>query len=585
VDNKGLARVLREIGDLLDIKGENSFRIRSYRMGADSVEAHSQDVAALVGRGEDLRTIEGVGEGIAAKIREIVETGDCDYHRKLLDEVPGGLLLLLEIPGLGPKGVNLVWTKLGVASPLDLEAAIADGRFRTLPGMKEKKEARIRKGLQELRQKQGRFLLPVADEATAVLSAYLRRHGAHRIEAAGSSRRRRETIGDLDLIVVGDDPKALADAFVTHPEVKEVLGHGEAKSSAVFASGLQVDLRPFSLEDLGAALQYFTGSKAHNVALRERAQRRGFKLNEYGVFRIEDGVKVAGATEEEVYGSLGLAFIPPELREDRGEIDEAERGPLPRLVETADLQGDLHSHTTESDGRDSLEAMVEAARKAGLRYLAVTDHSRAIPSPTHGTGMDEKRCLAHLARIRRLQARLDDFTLLAGIEVDILPDGRLDMDDEVLAQLDLVVGSLHSRLTMEAAEMTDRVLRALDNPRLHVWGHPMARLILKRDPVSIDVERVLRRAAERGVAFEVNGQPDRLDLADTWIRAARPMGARFVISSDSHTVQQFGNLRYGTGQARRGGLTPPEVLNTKSAEELLASLRRPRPIDPSPAAP
>jgi DNA polymerase (family 10) len=336
-----------------------------------------------------------------------------------------------------------------------------------------------------------------------------------------------------------------------------------------------VDFRPFAPADLGAALQYFTGSKAHNVALRERAQRRGLKLNEYGVFRTEDGVKVAGATEEEVYGSLGLAFIPPELREDRGEIVDAERGPLPRLVETTDLQGDLHSHTTESDGRDSLEAMVEAARKAGLRYLAITDHSRAIPSPTHGTGMDEKRCLAHVARIRKLQKRLEGFTLLAGIEVDILPNGGLDMDDEVLAELDLVVGSLHSRLTMEAAEMTERVLRAMDNPHLHVWGHPMARLILKRDAVSLDVERVLRAAAERGVALEVNGQPDRLDLPDAWIRAARPMGARFVISSDSHAVQQFGNLRYGTGQARRGGLTPAEVLNTKSAEDLLSSLRRP----------
>ncbi|MFI5182868.1 MAG: DNA polymerase/3'-5' exonuclease PolX [Vicinamibacteria bacterium] len=585
MDNKGVASVLREIGDLLDIRGENTFRIRSYRMGADSVEAHSQDVAAMVRRGDDLRAIEGVGEGIAAKIREIVETGDCDYHRKLLSEIPGGLLELLEIPGLGPKGVSLVWTKLGVTSPADLETAIGDGRFRTLPGMKEKKEARILKGLLDLRKKQGRFLLPVADEATVVLSAYLKAHGAERVEAAGSCRRRRETIGDLDLIVVGGDRKALADAFVAHPDVREILGHGEAKSSAVLTSGLQVDMRPFSAADVGAALQYFTGSKAHNVALRERAQRRGLKLNEYGVFRVDDGTRIAGATEEDVYASLGLAFVPPELREDRGEIGQAEAGPLPRLVETRDLQGDLHSHTTESDGRDSLESMVEAARKAGLRYLAVTDHSRAIPSPTQGTGMDERRCLAHIARIRDHQRRLDGFTLLAGIEVDILPDGKLDMDEEVLAQLDLVVGSLHSRLNMEAAEMTDRVLRALDHPRLHVWGHPLARLILKRDPVSLDVERVLEMAARRGVALEVNGQPDRLDLPDTWIRAARLCGARFVISSDSHSVQQFGNLRYGAGQARRGGLTPSEVLNTKSAPELVASLRQPRAIDPPAAAP
>jgi DNA polymerase (family 10) len=457
MENKRVAHVLREIADLLDIKGENSFRIRSYRMGADSVEAHGHDVGTMVRSGEDLRSIEGVGEGIAGKIKEIVESGDCDYHRRLLQEVPGGLLELLEIPGLGPKGVNLVWTKLGVVSAPDLEAAIADGRFRTLPGMKEKKEARILKGLQERRQKQGRFLLPVADEAVSLFSSFLRDRGAERVEAAGSCRRRRETVGDLDLIVVGGDPKVLADAFVAHPDVKEVLGHGEAKSSAVLASGLQVDLRPFSEDDLGAALQYFTGSKAHNVALRERAVRRGLKLNEYGVFRVDDGTRIAGAIEEDVYFALGLAFVPPELREDRGEIAQAEAGPLPRLVEVGDLQGDLHSHTTESDGRDSLEAMVEAARRHGLRYLAVTDHSRSIPSPTHGTGMDERRCLAHLARIRKADAKLQDFTLLAGIEVDILPDGRLDMDDEVLAQLDVVVGSLHSRLNMEAPEMTDRV--------------------------------------------------------------------------------------------------------------------------------
>jgi len=413
----------------------------------------------------------------------------------------------------------------------------------------------------------------LADEAVSVLSAFLRERGAERVEPAGSYRRRRETVGDLDLIVVGGDPKALADAFVAHPEVREVLGHGEAKSSAVLGSGLQVDLRPFAKDDLGAALQYFTGSKAHNVALRERAVRRGLKLNEYGVFRLEDGARIAGATEEDVYAALGLAFIPPEMREDRGEIALAEAGPLPRLVEAGDLQGDLHSHTTESDGRDSLEAMVEAARRHGLRYLAVTDHSRAIPSPTHGTGMDEKRCLAHVARIRKAQDHLEGFTLLAGIEVDILPDGRLDMDDEVLAQLDIVVGSLHSRLNMEGPEMTDRVLRALENPRMHVWGHPLARILLKRDPVALDVEKVLDAAARAGVALEINGQPDRLDLPETWMRVAREKGARFVISSDSHATAQFGNLNYGAGQARRGGLGAADVLNTRSPKDLRAALR------------
>jgi DNA polymerase (family 10) len=572
--NARIAAVLREIADLLDIKGENSFRIRSYRMGADSIEAHGQDVAGMVGRGEDPRSIDGVGEGIAAKIREIVESGDCDYHRRLLEEVPAGLLDLLEIPGLGPKGVSLVWRKLGVTSAADLEGAIADGRFRTLPGMKEKKEARIRKGLEERLKRQGRFLLSAADAAAAELTRYLRQHGAERVEAAGSCRRRKETVGDLDLIVVGGEPKALSDALASHADVKEVLGHGDAKTSVVLASGLQIDLRPFDSESLGAALQYFTGSKAHNVALRERAVKRGLKLNEYGVFRA-DGTRVAGASELGVYAALGLALVPPELREDRGEITAAEAGTLPALVRREDLRGDLHSHTTESDGRDSLEAMVQAAKAHGLTYLAVTDHSRAIPSPTHGTGMDEKRCLAHIARIRELQKRTDGFTILAGIEVDILPDGRLDMGDEVLAQLDVVVASLHSRLNMESSEMTERMLRAFDNPHFHIWGHPLARLILKREPVALEVERVLDEAARRGIALEINGQPDRLDLPDSWIRTAKEKGARFVVSSDSHATAQLGHLVYGIGQARRGWLTAADVLNTGEAAALRSGLRRP----------
>jgi DNA polymerase (family 10) len=575
VDNRAVARVLKEIADLLDIKGENSFRIRSYRMAAEAIESHGEELTAMLRKGEDLRSIDGVGEGIATKAREILETGDCAYRRSLLEEVPGGLLELLEIPGLGPKGVSLVWRKLGVASAAHLEAAIADGRFRTLPGMKEKKEAKIRKGLEARRQrKQNRFLLPDADAAVARLRRYLEEHGARRVEAVGSYRRRRESIGDLDLIVVGD-AKAISDAFVAHPDVREVLGHGEAKSSVVLASGLQVDLRPFGPDNLGAALQYFTGGKAHNVALRERALKRGLKLNEYGVFRLADAVKVAGGTEEEVYAALGLPLIAPELREDRGEIAAAEAGTLPRLVDVADIKGDLHTHTTESDGRDSLEDMVQAAEQRGLRYLAITDHSRAIPSRTQGTGMDEARCLAHIRRIRTLQERTPGLRLLAGIEVDILPDGRLDMDEDVLAQLEVVVGALHSALDMERAQMTDRLLRAFACPSFHVWGHPLARLIGKRDPVAVDLDRVLAEAARRGIALEINSQPERLDLPDHLVRSAREKGIRFVVSTDSHATSQFENLAYGVGQARRGWLAPGDVLNTLDAPDLMAALRQP----------
>ncbi len=574
MDNHSLARVLDEIADVLEIKGESVFRIRSYRLAGESLQTMTRDVAEMIRRGEDLKEVPGVGSAIAAKLQELVTTGRCAYHQELLAEVPSGLLELLRLPGLGPKGVSLLWRKLGVTSAEDLERAVADGRFRTLPGMKEKKEARIRKGLEDRRRRQRRFLLPEAEAVVARLTRYLEEKGATRVEAVGSFRRRRESIGDLDLVVLGH-ARVLSDAFVAHPDVKEVLGHGEAKSSVVLASGLQVDLRPFAPESLGAALQYFTGSRDHNVRLRERAVRRGLKLNEYGVFRVDTGERVAGVTEEEVYAALGLPFIPPELREDRGEIAAAEAGALPRLVEAADVRGDLHAHTQESDGKDTLEAMVEAARARGLRYLAITDHSRAIPSPKRGVGMDESRCLEHLARIRALQASVGDLRLLAGIEVDILPDGRLDMADEVLAQLDVVVGSLHSRLDMEREEMTARMLRAFESPHLDVWGHPLARLIGRREPVSVDLDRAVDAAARHGVALEINSQPDRLDLPDALIHSARQRGVRFVISTDSHSVPELQNLRYGVDQARRGWLRAADVLNTREADDFLAALRSP----------
>jgi DNA polymerase (family X) len=574
VDNRQIGRVLHEIADLLDIKGDDSFRIRSYRMAAESVESCGQDIGEVVRRGGALPRLPGVGKGIEAKVRELLEAGRCAFHQELLAEVPPGLLELLRIPGLGPRGVHLVWTRLGVTGARDLEAAIADGRFRTLPGMKEKKEARIRKGLEESLRASARYLLTEADATVARLSRHLAEKGATRIEAVGSYRRRRETVGDLDLLVLGDGA-ALSEAFVALEEVKEVLVRGAAKTSVVLATGLQVDLRPFAPSSLGAGLQYFTGSKAHNVAVRERAVRRGLKLNEYGVYPVDTGTAIAGATEEDVYAALGLAYIPPELREDRGEVQAAEAGALPRLIEAEDVQGDLHCHTIESDGRDTLEAMVEAARGRGLKYLAVTEHSRAIPSPRRGTGMDEARCLEHIARIRAYQERAAGIRLLAGIEVDILPDGRLDMDDAVLAQLDVVVGSLHSRLEMEREAMTDRVLRAFENPHLQIWGHPLSRLLLKRDPVRIDVDRVLAEAGRRGVALEINCQPDRLDLPDAYLRPARAAGVRFVISTDSHSVHHFANLRYGVGQARRGWLTREDVLNTRGPVELAAALRRP----------
>jgi DNA polymerase (family X) len=573
VDNATIARCLLEIADILEIQGENSFRIRSYRMAGESFQALGQEAAEMVRRGEDLETLPGVGPGIAAKVKELVDSGRCSYHEDLRRDFPVGLLELLKLPGLGPRGVSLVWRKLDVKSAPDLEAAIADGRFRTLPGMKEKKEARILKGLEARRRASVRFLLPEVAGVAARFTRYLLERGASRVEPVGSFRRRRETVGDLDLIVVGGDAAVLSEAFVAHQEVKEVLVKGPAKSSVVLSSNLQVDLRPFVPDSLGAALQYFTGSKEHNIRLRERAVRRGLKVNEYGVFNVETGEKLAGATEEEVYAALGLAFVPPELREDRGEIAAAEAGTLPRLLEVQDVRGDLHAHTTESDGRDSLEAMVAAARERGLRYLALTEHSRAIPSPKRGTGMDEARCLEHLARVRAYQAQVPEMRLLAGIEVDILPDGRLDMADEVLAQLDVVVASLHSRFEMEREVMTARVLRAFENPHLDIWGHPLGRLLGRRDPVAIDLDRVIEGALRHRVVLEVNGQPDRLDLPEHLLRSARDRGLRFVVSTDSHAVSEFQNLAWGVSQARRGWLGPSDVLNTRDAEGFLDGLR------------
>jgi DNA polymerase (family 10) len=584
--NRDVARVLHEIADLLDIKGENVFRIRSYRIGGDAVAAYGEDVADMLKRGVSLRTIDGVGEGIADKIRQIVASGDCDAHRELLREVPRGLLELLQISGLGPKGVSLVWRELGVTGAGDLERAIADGRFRALPGMKEKKEARVLKGLEALRaarQKQPaaapavtltpRFLFPVAAEAAERLGAYLKERGAERVEPVGSFRRRRETIGDLDLIVVGGDAAALGEAFVTHPDVREVLGHGAAKCSVVLRSGLQVDLRPFEPSSLGAAMQYFTGSKTHNVALRERAQKRGLKLNEYGVFRVADDVKLAGATEEDVYAALGLPWIAPELREDRGEIAAAEAGALPELIEVDDVRGDLHAHTAESDGTCGAEELVAAARRRGLDYLALTEHSLSVASPAHGTGLDEARCRAHVARVRAIQKRLRGFRLLAGVEVDILPDGSLDLADDALGSLDLVVAAIHSAYDLPREQQTERVLRALRNPHVHVWAHPLSRRLPERAPVEIDFERALDEAVRLGVALEINAQPKRLDLPDHLIRHARDKGARFVISTDSHATGDLDTLWYAVAQARRGWLTVDDVLNTKPAAEFLKSLR------------
>jgi DNA polymerase (family 10) len=571
LDNAAIARILREIADLLEIKDENAFKIRAYRNGADITSNHPHELARLDEAG--LREIPGIGKDLAAKILEIAETGDSAYHQELVAEFPPTILDLLNLQGVGPKTVAVFYRELGVRTVDDLEAAARDGRIRSLRGMGPKKEALILKALDERKRFAGRHLLPDAHDAAAAIVAHLREHAPDAaIDVVGSVRRGCDNCGDLDLLAAGAPP-SIMEAFVDHRLVERVLGQGETKSSVLVQGGFQADLRLVESASRGAALQYFTGSRPHNIALRDRAIGRGLKLNEYGLFRVDTNEKLAGEREEDIYRVLDLDWIPPELRERHGEIEAAEAHRLPRLITRADLRGDLHMHTTETDGRDTLEEMIEGARAEGHEYVAITDHSQALAM---ANGLDERRAAAHADRIRAADARGAGVRLLAGIECDIRPDGTLDLADDCLAALDLVVASVHSAFNQDRQQMTDRVLRALDNPNVDILGHPTGRLILRRGPYAIDVESVIDAARARGVAIEINCQVDRLDLNDTYARLARDRGVRLVISSDAHSRHALATLRWGTIVARRAWLEPAGVLNTRSLDELRGSLRRNR---------
>ncbi|HEY3044736.1 MAG TPA: DNA polymerase/3'-5' exonuclease PolX [Vicinamibacterales bacterium] len=571
MDNLAIARILREIADLLEIKNDNPFKIRAYRNGADIAANHPHHLPSLDEAG--LREIPGIGKDLAAKIREIADTGGAVFHRELLAEFPPTILDLLHLHGVGPKTVATLYRELGIRTLADLERAATDGRIRALHGMGAKKEGLILKALDERKRHAGRHLLPDAHAAAEALVAYLHERAPQAtITPVGSLRRGCDTCGDLDLLASGAEP-SLMDDFVNYPLVERVLGRGETKSSVLIGGGFQADLRLVPPESRGAALQYFSGSKAHNIALRDRAIGLGFRLNEYGVFSTEDETRVAGETEEEVYGALGLDWIPPELREMRGEIEAAQANALPRLIEFSDLRGDLHMHTTETDGKDGIRAMADAARDASLEYIAITDHSQSLAM---ANGLDERRALAHAARIRAVDAEGIGVRLLAGIECDIKPDGTLDLADDCLAALDIVIVSVHSAFNQDQQEMTDRLLRALENPYVDILGHPTGRKILKREPYPFDVAAVVDRAAARGVALEINCQVDRLDLGDVHAKLARDRGARLVISSDAHSRTAFGALRWGVLVARRAWLEPVHVLNTRPFDEFRDNLRRNR---------
>ena len=571
VENLAIARVLAEIGDLLEIKNENPFKIRAYRNAADTLAHLGDPVAALTPA--DRLGIPGIGKDLAAKIGELVDTGSCGFHQELLQEFPPTILDLLRLQGVGPKTVALLYRGLEIRSLDDLERAAREGRIRELKGMGAKKEALILKALEERQKFAGRRLMPEAYDTAAALVAELRSHAPSAdISIVGSLRRGCETCGDLDILAAGAPP-SLMDAFTEYRLVERILARGETKSSVLLWGGFQADLRLVPLESLGAAQQYFTGSKIHNIALRDRAIQRGLKLNEYGLFRLEDDQKIAGETEESIYEALGLAHVPPELRENRGEIAAAEHRALPHLLTVQDLRGDLHMHTTATDGRADAETMAVAARDAGLEYIAITDHSRAIAM---ANGLDEARALEHARSVRALNARLEGITVLAGIECDIRADGSMDLADDCLAGLDIVIASVHSAFSQDAGQMTDRLLRAISCPWVDVLGHPTGRLILKREPYAFDVERVFAAAAAAGVALEINSQVDRLDLDDVHARLAHERGVKLVIDSDAHSPAGLGATRWGVAVARRAWLQADDVLNTRPLDAFRASLRRNR---------
>ena len=570
-DNIGIARVFSDIRDLLEIKGANPFKIRAYRNAADIVGHMAESIADLTDA--DIRSIPGIGKDLAAKIRELVDTEALVYFDELRQEFPASILDMLRLQGVGPKTAEILYAELGIETLEELESDATEGRLRQLKGMGAKKEELLLRSLAEHRTRVGRHLIGRADAIATRLTEHLRTAAPDvTIFPIGSLRRGCETCGDIDLLAVGATD-ALMSHFVRFPDVERVLGQGRTKSSVLLRGDVQVDLRVVASESAGAAAQYFTGSKAHNIAVRDLALQRGLKLNEYGLFRVADGEYVAGASEADVYAALGLAYVPPELREHRGEIEAAANGNLPRLIERSDLRGDLHSHTTATDGKADVETMATAARAAGLEYLAVTDHSQALAM---ANGLDERRALDHAKRIREVSSTLEGITLLAGIECDIRADGTLDLADDCLTELDLVVASVHSAFGQDEHQMTDRLLRAIESPMVDIIGHPTGRLLLRRAPYKLKLEPVFDAAARTGVAMEINSQIHHLDLSDSHARLARERGVKLVISTDAHAPTAFNLLRWGVTTARRAWAEPGDVLNTLPLDAFRASLRRHR---------
>ncbi|MGP8269581.1 MAG: DNA polymerase/3'-5' exonuclease PolX [Terracidiphilus sp.] len=583
MDNPTMARLLAETADLLEIDGGDSFRIRSYRRAAEAAEQTTLDLVEAASDTARLLEIPGIGKSMAANLQAIAASGTLPLREELLARYGAGILELQKLPGMGPKTIALVWDAAKIGTVDQLSEAVDAGRLAGLPRMGEKQIEKLRKGIAEYRRNAGRYRIDEAEEAAQRLAAYLLAFkgpssaNIEKVTPAGSLRRGRETIGDLDLLVTGpacvpEHTAAAVEHVAAYPGIHDIIAKGENKVSFHLGTGMQVDVRLLPSVSYGAALQYFTGSKAHNVALRQRALKMGYTLSEWALARLDDSSTVAAGTEQEIYAALGTDLMPPELRENLGEIEAAAHHKLPRLIEKAEIKGDVHMHTTASDGHNTIREMADAALACGYKYIAITDHSKNLAMTN---GLDEKRALEQIQMIhnvdRQMEGRIRVFT---GIEVDILADGALDLDDEVLAQMDVVIASVHSRFDQGREEMTARVIRAIENPYVRILGHPTGRLLLRREPFALDMGAVLRRAAELGVAAEHNAAPERLDLNDRDLRLAKELGCRIVISSDSHDARNLGKMDYGLLQLRRAWLGPKDVVNTLGANDFLTALRR-----------
>jgi len=577
MDNKAIAAVLYETADLLEIDGQDSFRIRSYRNAAQAIEALPQQVEELIQEPKKLLEVPGIGKGMLLNMQQLLGEGRLEVHSELLKKYRPSMLELLKIQGLGPKTIALIWSAYQVSDLDGVEKLAREGKIRELPRMGEKHEKKLLKAIEDYRRIGGRFLLDSAEKLAADLAEHLIKiPGVEKVTPAGSLRRGRETVGDLDILVTGkacSDPESLkqvAEHLIRFPGLLEIIAQGENKVSFRQRNGMQVDVRMLPPESFGAAMQYFTGSKAHNVALRQRALKMGFTLSEYSLANLEDNKPVAGKSEEEIYAKLKLNYIPPELRENLGEIEAAARHSLPELLELKDIRGDVHMHTVETDGRNTIEEMAEAGRERGYEYVAITDHSKNL---AFANGLTDERALAHMEKIRAAEKKLKGIRIFAGIEVDILPDGSLDLSDPVLEKLDVVIASVHSVFNQDRSTMTERLLKAIGNPNTSIIGHPTGRLLLRRDAYQFDLDAVFKAAAQHKVAMELNAYPDRLDLCDQHLRMAKQHGVKVVINTDSHHTSHLEKIRYGVLQARRAWLTKEDVLNTLPKEKFAKAMK------------